>query len=67
VAALASTAVTDGRRWSARLPQADASATLQRLTAGRVFAALDDFTLATASLEDVYLALGGRDDDLERT
>ena len=33
---------------------------------GPALAALDDFTLATPSLEDVYLALGGRDDDLER-
>ena len=30
------------------------------------FAALDDFTLATPTLEDVYLALGGRARDLER-
>ncbi|KIF79677.1 ABC transporter ATP-binding protein, partial [Streptomyces sp. 150FB] len=27
---------------------------------GAAFAALDDFTLATPSLEDVYLALGGQ-------
>jgi hypothetical protein len=32
-----------------------------------VFAALDDFTLSTTSLEDVYLALGGAAADLERT
>ena len=37
-----------------------------RLTGGPAFAALDDFTLATPTLEDVYLALGGRHDDLER-
>ena len=30
-----------------------------RSPAGAAFAALDDFTLATPSLEDVYLALGG--------
>ena len=30
------------------------------------FAALDDFTLSTLTLEDVYLSLGGRNDDLER-
>ena len=30
------------------------------VTGGPAFAALDDFTLATPSLEDVYLALGGR-------
>ena len=28
------------------------------MTSGPAFAALDDFTLATPSLEDVYLALG---------
>ena len=32
---------------------------------GAALPALDDFTLATPTLEDVYLALGGRDDDLE--
>ncbi len=34
------------------------------VTAGPAFAALDDFTLATPSLEDVYLALGGRAEGL---
>jgi hypothetical protein len=29
------------------------------VTGGAAFAALDDFTLATPSLEDVYLTLGG--------
>ena len=56
-----------GRRWSARLPADDARAALGRLTSGRAFAALDDFTLATPTLEDVYLALGGRARDLERS
>jgi ABC-2 type transport system ATP-binding protein len=60
-------AVITGRRWSARLPQADAREALGRLTGGPALAALDDFTLATPSLEDVYLALGGRASDLERT
>jgi ABC-2 type transport system ATP-binding protein len=49
-----------------RLPQEEARLTLGRLTSGAAFAALDDFTLATPSLEDVYVALGGRADDLER-
>jgi ABC-2 type transport system ATP-binding protein len=66
VAALAATAVVSGRRWSTRLPQARAREALAQLTAGPAFAALDDFTLATPSLEDVYLALGGHDSDLER-
>ena len=39
---------------------------LGSLTSGPAFAALDDFTLATPTLEDVYLALGGRARDLER-
>jgi ABC-2 type transport system ATP-binding protein len=63
---LARSATIDGRRWSARLPREQAREVLDRLTRGAVFDALDDFTVATPSLEDVYLALGGRQDDLER-
>ena len=33
-------------------------------TGGPAFAALDDFTLAMPSLEDVYLALGGSGEGL---
>jgi ABC-2 type transport system ATP-binding protein len=66
VAALAERAVVAGRRWTIRLAADEARAALGRLTSGAAFASLDDFTLATPSLEDVYLALGGRDDDLER-
>jgi ABC-2 type transport system ATP-binding protein len=66
VAALAITARVDGRRWSVRLPQAEAREALDRLMSGAALSALDDFTLATPTLEDVYLSLGGRDDDLER-
>ena len=65
VASLRTRAVINGRRWSVRLPQAQARDALGRLTTGTAFEALDDFTLATPSLEDVYLALGGRDRDLE--
>ena len=65
VARLAGTAVRSGRRWSTRLPADEARAALERLTGGAAFAALDDFTLATPTLEDVYLALGGRARDLE--
>ncbi|MGH8890444.1 MAG: ABC transporter ATP-binding protein [Acidothermaceae bacterium] len=60
-------AVEHGRRWSVRLPAADARAALGELTGGPAFAALDDFTLTTPSLEDVYLALGGAARDLERS
>ena len=66
VAMLRARARVDGRRWSARLEQGEAREALARLTTGAAFEALDDFTLATPSLEDVYLALGGRADDLER-
>jgi ABC-2 type transport system ATP-binding protein len=67
VAQLRTRAVVSGRRWSVRLPAPDAREALGRLTRGAVFAALDDFTLATPSLEDVYLALGGSDSDLEKS
>jgi ABC-2 type transport system ATP-binding protein len=63
---LASSALVTGRRWRATLPQPAARAALADLTSGPAFAALDDFTLATPTLEDVYLALGGDHDDLER-
>jgi ABC-2 type transport system ATP-binding protein len=66
VAELATRSEQVGRRWSARLPVETAREALGALTGGPAFAALDDFTLATPTLEDVYLALGGRDDDLER-
>jgi ABC-2 type transport system ATP-binding protein len=66
VARLHARSTVDGRRWSARLPQAEAREALGQLTGGPAFAALDDFTLATPSLEDAYLALGGHDNDLER-
>ncbi len=67
VAALLARSEVDGRRWSARMPAADAREALGRLTAGPALAALDDFTLATPTLEDVYLSLGGRAHDLERS
>ncbi|MFD0271440.1 ABC transporter ATP-binding protein [Streptomyces sp. NPDC127106] len=60
VAALAATAAESGRRWVLRLPSDEARAAVAAVTGGPAFAALDDFTLATPSLEDVYLALGGR-------
>ena len=56
----------DGRRWSLRMPADEARRVLAAVTGGPAFAALDDFTLATPSLEDVYLALGGQARDLER-
>ena len=53
-----------GRRWTLRLPHDRARAAVADVTGGPAFAALDDFTLATPSLEDVYLALGGRGEGL---
>lgn len=49
-----------GRRWTLRLAPDQARAAVTAITGGPAFAALDDFTLSTPSLEDVYLALGGR-------
>jgi ABC-2 type transport system ATP-binding protein len=66
VAMLAGRSRIAGRRWTARMTPEAAREALARLTLGPAFAALDDFTLATPTLEDVYLALGGRHDDLER-
>jgi ABC-2 type transport system ATP-binding protein len=60
VACLRPLADVAGRRWTLRLPQDRARAAVAEVTGGPAFAALDDFTLATPSLEDVYLALGGR-------
>ena len=65
VAALAPRARVDGLRWSLRLDAASARDALGRLMTGTTLESLDDFTLATPTLEDVYLALGGRADDLE--
>lgn len=59
VAALADRAAIAGRRWTLRLPPDAARRTVAAVTGGRAFAALDDFSLTTPSLEDVYLALGG--------
>ncbi|MEU9231767.1 ABC transporter ATP-binding protein [Streptomyces subrutilus] len=60
VAALRGLAAESGRRWVLRLPAEEARAAVAAVTGGPAFAALDDFTLATPSLEDVYLALGGK-------
>ncbi|MGW0863852.1 ABC transporter ATP-binding protein [Streptomyces sp. NPDC002611] len=59
VAALRDRVVESGRRWTLRLGPEEARAVVATVTGGAAFAALDDFTLATPSLEDVYLALGG--------
>ncbi|WP_229840745.1 ABC transporter ATP-binding protein [Streptomyces roseolilacinus] len=59
VAALRAFAHESGRRWVLRLAPDEARAAVAAVTGGAAFAALDDFTLATPSLEDVYLALGG--------
>lgn len=59
VAALRASAREAGRRWVLHLAPDEARAAVAAVTGGAAFAALDDFTLATPSLEDVYLALGG--------
>ncbi|WP_306321373.1 MULTISPECIES: ABC transporter ATP-binding protein [unclassified Streptomyces] len=59
VARLCTHAVEAGRRWSLRLEPDAARAAVAAVTGGPAFDFLDDFTLATPSLEDVYLALGG--------
>ncbi|MES4905201.1 MULTISPECIES: ABC transporter ATP-binding protein [unclassified Streptomyces] len=65
VAALREAALASGRRWTLRMAPERARATIATVTGGPAFAALDDFTLATPSLEDVYLALGGRSEGAE--
>ena len=65
VAELLALSQVDGLRWSVRLPTDQARTALAHLTTGAVLAALDDFTLATPTLEDVYLSLGGLGSDLE--
>ncbi|MGW0117408.1 ABC transporter ATP-binding protein [Streptomyces sp. NPDC003327] len=64
VAALRDLAQESGRRWVLRLAPDAARAAVAAVTGGAAFAALDDFTLATPSLEDVYLALGGATEGL---
>lgn len=59
VARLRPHAVESGRRWSLRLEPDAARSAVAAVTGGPAFDYLDDFTLATPSLEDVYLALGG--------
>ena len=65
VAELLALSQVDGLRWSVRLPTDQARTALAHLTTGAVLAVLDDFTLATPTLEDVYLSLGGLGSDLE--
>ncbi|MFG3049806.1 ABC transporter ATP-binding protein [Kitasatospora sp. NPDC048239] len=60
VAALAGRAERTGRRWTVRTSPEQARELVAAVTTGPAFAALDDFTLATPSLEDAYLKLGGR-------
>ncbi|MFF8692163.1 ABC transporter ATP-binding protein [Streptomyces sp. NPDC015144] len=59
VAALRPLAEESGRRWVLRLGPDRARAAVAAVTGSTAFAALDDFAVATPSLEDVYLALGG--------
>lgn len=64
VAMLARDAVRTGRRWTTRMDPGTARELLAAVTSGPAFDVLDDFTLSTPSLEDVYLALGGRHEGL---
>lgn len=64
VAAVASRARITGRRWTLRTTAEEARELVAAVTTGPAFAALDDFTLATPSLEDAYLELGGREGGL---
>lgn len=64
VAALRGRAQETGRRWTLRLAPDEARAAVAAVTGGAALDALDDFTLATPSLEDVYLALGGATEGL---
>jgi ABC-2 type transport system ATP-binding protein len=66
VRALRAHAEIAGRRWTLRLPPDEARAAVAAVTQGPAFAELEDFTLANPSLEDVYLALGGRSEGLTR-
>ncbi|SEL73281.1 ABC-2 type transport system ATP-binding protein [Streptacidiphilus jiangxiensis] len=66
VAALATRAAVSGRRWTVRTDPGEARELVAQVTAGPAFAALDDFSLSTPSLEDVYLLLGGRHEGLEK-
>jgi ABC-2 type transport system ATP-binding protein len=59
VAELAGRALANGRRWTVRTAPEQARELVAEVTSGPAFAALDDFSLSTPSLEDVYLLLGG--------
>jgi ABC-2 type transport system ATP-binding protein len=65
VSELAAEADRDGRRWVVRLPRERVPALVEQLTRAALFELLDDFTVATVSLEDVYVALGGASADFE--
>ncbi|GAA2741604.1 ABC transporter ATP-binding protein [Kitasatospora cinereorecta] len=66
VAELADRAERTGRRWTVRTTPEQARELVAAVTSGPALAALDDFTLATPSLEDAYLKLGGRHQGLAR-
>jgi ABC-2 type transport system ATP-binding protein len=50
---------TRGRRWTVRLPADRAREVLEQVMSGPAYPALDDFTLAPPSLEDVLMACDG--------
>jgi ABC-2 type transport system ATP-binding protein len=63
---LARSAVVEGRRWTVRLERSGVRDVLDRLTRTPLFDALEDYTVSTPSLEDVYLSLGGTRPDMEK-
>jgi ABC-2 type transport system ATP-binding protein len=63
---LARSAVVEGRRWTVRLDRGRVREVLDRLTRSPLFDALEDYTVSTPSLEDVYLSLGGTRPDMEK-
>jgi ABC-2 type transport system ATP-binding protein len=62
---LARSAIVDGRRWTVRLDRSRVRDVLLRLTQAPLFDALEDYTVSTPSLEDVYLSMGGTRPDME--
>jgi ABC-2 type transport system ATP-binding protein len=66
VETLARAAIVEGRRWSVRLERSRVRDVLDRLTQAPLFDALEDYTVSTPSLEDVYLSLGGTRPDMDK-
>jgi ABC-2 type transport system ATP-binding protein len=63
VDALARSAEIHGQRWIIRVERDQVPEMVARLTGDGLYEWVDDFAVSSASLEDVYLALGGRHAD----